>query len=292
MFDIEKFIMKKPVFISIFLGLIFTINCIASGDEVSFPKLKGWRLDVSSKVYTPDNLWDLINGAAESYVSYDFVDLHLADYKNKAGTTIHAELYRHSSTENAFGIYSSERSAEYSFIPVGIQGYLDEGVLNFFTGQFYVKLYSTDSGEDVQESLKLIAEALSGHIGHNNEWPGLLAAFPPEGKLENMDHYTRENFIGFNFLHSAFTAEYEGGYKLFIISGKDRNEMLDMVRAYLKFTKQDIDPEQESSFTITDKYNGDIPVVLIGTYMAGIIEGADSEEAKKKLNQLVENLGK
>ncbi len=283
---------KKRILISLCLGLVLSLNFASAGDEVSFPKIKGWKLDVSSMVYTPDNLWDLINGAAESYISYDFVDLHLADYRNKAGTEIHTGIYRHSSPENAFGIYSSERSPEYNYLPVGIQGYTEKGILNFFTGHFYIKLYSTGSGEDIQESLKLIAETISGHLEQKNEWPGLLSVFPPEGKLKNQDRYTRENFIGLNFLHSAFTAEYEAGYKLFVISGKDMSDILEMVYAYLKFTKQDIDPEKETAFTIKDKYNGDIPVVLSGSYMAGIIDGSDSPEARKKLDALVENLEK
>ncbi|MFC2098103.1 DUF6599 family protein [Bacteroidota bacterium] len=282
--------MKKPIVWAQSLFLILFFISASAADDVSFPKIKGWKLEVSSTVYTPGNLWDLINGAAESYLSYDFVDLHLGEYINKAGTLIHAEIYRHSSTENAFGIYSSERSPEYNFLPVGIQGYLEEGVLNYFTGQFYIKLYSTGSGEEVQESLKLIARSISDHMGQMNKWPGLLEKFPEEGRLENHNHYTRENFIGFNFLHSAFTAEYEAGYKLFVIQGKDKAEILEMVQAYLKFTKQDIDPEEESSFTIKDRYNGEIPVVLFGNYMAGAINGADSDEAMKKLENLVENL--
>jgi len=284
--------MKKSIILVLRISLVLILisDAAFAGDEVSFPKLKGWKLEVSSTVYTPDNLWDLINGAAELYVSYDFVDLHLADYKSRAGTVIHAEVYRHSSTENAFGIYSSERSPEYNFIPVGIQGYLEEGVLNYFTGQFYIKLYSTGSGKEVQESLKSIAEIVSDHLGQKNEWPALLEEFPAEGRLDNRDHYTRENFIGLDFLHSAFTAEYEAGYKLFVIRGKDNKEILEMAQAYLKFTKQDISPEKESSFTIKDRYNGEIPVVLFGPYMAGVIDGADSDEAMKKLDALVENL--
>ena len=56
--------MKKPTIISLCLGLVLLLNSAAAGDEVSFPVLKGWKLKVSSKEYTPDNLWDLINGAA------------------------------------------------------------------------------------------------------------------------------------------------------------------------------------------------------------------------------------
>ncbi len=256
--------MRKRIVFILALTLVAVSVVFASGkDAVSFPKLKGWKLKVSSDVYFPDNLWDLINGAAESYVSYDFVDLHLADYE-RGDFIIHAEIYRHSNSNNAFGIYTSERSPEYNFINIGTQGYLDEGILNFLCGQFYVKLYSTGSGEELQKYLQEIAVVVSSHLDQDDDWPSLMAAFPSEGKLENSEHFIRENFIGFNFLRSAFTAEYEGDYKLFVIQGKDSEDILNMTREYLKFTKQDIDPGTESSFIIEDRYNGEIPVVLKG----------------------------
>ena len=66
--------------------------------------------------------------------------------------------------------------------------------------------------------------------------------------------------------------------------------MLDMVNAYLKFSKQEIDPEKEIYFTIKDKYNGDIPVVLSGSYIIGVVDGKESDTAKKSLHVLVKNL--
>jgi hypothetical protein len=263
---------------------------VAGLETPGFPKIKGWKLEVSDKVYTPDNLWDLINGAAESYLSYDFIDLHLADYSGKGGTVIHAEAYRHSSVENAFGIYSTERSPGYKFVQAGTQGYLEEGVLNFLTGEYYIKLYSTGSGKKVQDALMKISVEIADNLGSESGWPELLGIFPPEGKIPHADHYVRENFIGFNFLHSAYTAEYEGGYKLFIIKGKGREDILEMAKAYLAFTKQSIDPAATSSFTISDRYNGDIPVVLEGPFMVGILEGKDKPVAKKNLETLVKNL--
>ena len=260
-----------------------TISAFAQ-DPVEFPELKRWDLEVSSDVYTPDNLWDLINGAAESYLAYDFVDLHLADYHSKDGITIHAEVYRHSSLNNAYGIYSSERSPEYEFITMGGEGYLDEGVLNCFSGPCYIKLYSTDDDPSVQEGLKKVGKALVKSFGEGDILPELLGIFPDMGKLPYSEHYIAQNFLGFDFLHSAFTAEYEQGYKLFVIEGQDAGEILKMVGAYLSFTKQDIDPSVESSFVITDKYNGDIPVVISGEYLIGIQNGDDTENMKSVLS--------
>ncbi len=267
--------------------------CQAAEDGmVSFPDVKEWQLTVSTDVYTPGNLWDLINGAAESYLSYDFVDLHLGDYENASGFVIHAEVYRHSSAVNAYGIYTAERSPEYKFVEIGAQGYLEEGVLNFLAGQFYVKLYSTESGTEVQEALQQIGQKISGHLDQEEGLPDMLSVFPAAGQLPYSDQYIRENFIGFEFLHSAFTVSYEGGYKLFLIQGKDADEILEMAKKYLAFTKQDIDPASETAFTFKDPYNGDIPAILTANYMAGIIDGSDNEDASTLLEELVEALAR
>jgi len=264
----------------------------AEKDAVTFPEVKNWKLTVLPDVYTPGNLWDLINGAAESYLSYDFVDLHLGDYMNASGTVIHAELYRHSSPVNAYGIYTSERSPEYMFIEIGAQGYLEEGVLNFLSGQFYVKLYSTDSGDEVQEALQIIGQQISGHLDQEDGLPEMISVFPPAGQKPYSDQYIRENFIGFEFLHSAYTVDYEGGFKLFVIQGKDEAEIQEMARQYLAFTKQDIDPASSSQLTFKDPYNGDIPAVISGKYMAGIIDGSDKDDARILMEELAVSLAK
>lgn len=271
----------------IFLAVLTSLTCQATkNDAVSFPEVKDWNLTVIPDVYTPGNLWDLINGAAESYLSYDFVDLHLGDYKHASGTVIHAEVYRHSTPVNAYGIYTAERSPEYQFVEVGTQGYLEEGVLNFLTGQYYVKLYSTDSGDGIQKALQKIGQKISGHLDQVNSLPELLKLFPSEGQLPYSDQYIRENFIGFEFLHSAFIVGYEGGFKLFVIQGQDADEILAMAKQYLAFTKQDIDPTSEKSLTFMDPYNGDIPSIIQGSYLVGIIDGSDNQNARTLLEEL------
>lgn len=273
------------------LAVLASSTCqAAEKDAVSFPEVNEWNLTVIPDVYTPGNLWDLIDGAAESYLSYDFVDLHLGDYEHASGTVIHAEVYRHSSPVNAYGIYTAERSPEYRFVEIGAQGYLEEGVLNFLAGKYYVKLYSTDSGTEVQEALQKIGQKISGHLDQENRMPELLKLFPSSGQLPYSDQYIRENFIGFDFLHSAFTVGYEGGFKLFVIQGKDAEEIQDMAKQYLAFTKQDINTESKSSLTFKDPYNGDIPAIITGSYMVGIIDGSDNENARTLLEELAEAL--
>ncbi len=122
------------------VGLLFASGGWAQEGASLFPIVPGWTVTTDTTVYTPDNLYDLIDGAADVYLSYGFTDLHLANYRDGKGTEVRVELYRHNTPANAFGIYSQERKPDYHFISVGAQGYRDEGVLNFLAGRYYVKV--------------------------------------------------------------------------------------------------------------------------------------------------------
>ena len=45
-----------------------------------------------------------------------------------------------------------------------------------------------------------------------------------------------------------------------------------MLRSYLQFTGQDMNPATQSTFIIKDRYNGNIPVIHTGKYLLGILE--------------------
>ncbi len=154
------------------------------GQEASspFPSVAGWVMTPDTAVYTPDNLYDLIDGAADVYLSYGFVDLHLADYRRSDGTEVRVEVYHHSTPANAFGIYSQERKPDYHFIPVGVQGYKDEGVLNFLAGPYYVKISTHATGPGANQALAVIAQASAAHLRQDTAFPAPLRLFPPGGR--------------------------------------------------------------------------------------------------------------
>ena len=101
-------------------------------------------------------MWDFINGAAESYLSYGFVDLHVAEYK-KGKNVIRLEIYRHSDHIMAFGIYSTERSPSFKYMKLGSQGYKTESAINFFKGNYYVKIRTYSKSEKTLQSAESLA---------------------------------------------------------------------------------------------------------------------------------------
>jgi hypothetical protein len=75
----------------------------------SFPNLKSTGCSSEYPVYTPDDLWDYINGAADGYLALGFIDLNIREY-TRGKNIIKAEIYRFGDDARAFGIYSMERS--------------------------------------------------------------------------------------------------------------------------------------------------------------------------------------
>ena len=59
--------------------------------------------------YSPDSLYQQIDGGADIYLLYDFKSLLHQDFKSGAAE-LTVDIYEMGKTENAFGIYAAERS--------------------------------------------------------------------------------------------------------------------------------------------------------------------------------------
>lgn len=278
----------KTKFICRLLTILLTLPAVVPAGEESFPSLNGWSMTPGEQVYVPGNLWDLIDGAAEIFLSYGFVDLHLAEYKDSTGTDVRAELYRHSSLANAFGIYSAERNPEYNFIDVGTQGYIEDEVLNFLSGPYYVKLTSHTRGPVGREAMVLVARKLEQHLGQQREWPAALALFPTAGRLANTESYIAENFLGYQCLHSAFVARYtmESPLQCFIIELENSAQSREMVAAYFNATHQPPPARIEDPFVMNDPHNGEVWLSVQGKYVCGIYNCRNGKIAKRSLEEL------
>jgi hypothetical protein len=246
-----------------------------------FPDLDGWRLTVDSTVYTPSNLWDLIDGAAETFLSYGFKNLRVAEYINDDSVDVRVELYRHSSSTNAFGIYATERKPDYHFISIGTQGYFDSGILNFLAGEYYAKLSSHRSGAKTQVALEKVARAVDLHLGQPRGWPAGLGSLPVEGRIPNTESYIAENFLGYSSLKSAFTAQYgeKEGFQIFVIETAGTDQANAIVQKLVSAA-----PGKQTApgvFRLSDPNSGVIVVVQRGRLVSGIVNPPGTREEER-----------
>jgi hypothetical protein len=282
--------------IGLILGVvIFLLGPGAEAKDFKFPEMNGWEQSSEIQTFIPKTLFEYINGAADLYLSYDFQELKVAEYQNDKKASVIVEAYRHKTPTHAFGIYSQERLSNANFLDVRAQGYIENNVLNFLTGSYYVKMTSYNTGAEDREILLTFAKKMSENLGEKGSLPSILSSFPEDGKRKNSEKFINRNFLGYSFLHSAFTADYELSgmkFKLFVIEGEGGNDCRDMIQKYLQQTgslRKDI---VEGCYTISDPYHGEIEVDWRGKYIGGILNVNDVSLRSKYLKLFEEGLKK
>ena len=261
--------------ICLILGLI--IYLWAPGSEAKdfkFPEIAGWRQSGEVQTFSPKTLFEYINGDAELYLMYDLQELKVTEYLNEKKASVIIDVYRHRTPTHAFGIYSQERLSNANFINVGAQGYVEEEILNFIAGPYYVKItgYKIESG--AQEVLLSFAKKVLENLGEKGTLPTLLNSFPRDGKVKNSEKFIAKNFLGYSFLHSAFTCDYELSgkkFKLFVIAPADKAECRNIIQKYLAQTGKIEKNVAEGRRLIPDPHHGEIDLYWQGRYIWGIL---------------------
>ena len=240
--------------------LLVMLSGSASAQAFAFPELEGYKKNTDFPVFGPENLWDFINGAAETYLAYGFIDLHIIEYK-KGRNVIKLEVYRHGNNTLAFGIYSTERSSSFRFMNLGSQGYIADGAINLFKGNYYVKIRTYSKSEKTLQAAESLALRVSNMLEGGSEMPEVLSLFPVLGKKVNEEIYINESVLGHKFLNRAFKAGYEVGpdiFSIFIIENKLAGETWKSAEAYLSDAGIDAVESGSGKYVLTDGYNGTI----------------------------------
>ena len=238
------------------LLLIYPITL--DSQDIKFPQLNKFDLEMNYPVYTPDNLWDYINGGADSYNALGFQDLQIAEY-NRGKHSIKVEVYQHATPEQAFGIYALERAPSYDFFELGVQGYREEGLVHFLKGEYYVKITSHSDKKRILEALEELAYNIESMLEGSSEFPPELQMFPAKAKVRNSEMYISESVMGHEFLNNAFRADYtidDNRFSIYLFSGNNRDENHHMLSEYL--SKYDLEPGSGpgKKYSFEDGYNG------------------------------------
>jgi hypothetical protein len=245
----------------ILIGILFTLfSGIASGEDIVSTDLKGFKKITNYPVYLPENLWDFINGAADNYLALGFEELHVAEYR-KGRDVIKLEIYRHRNHTMAFGIYASERSPSFNFTNLGAQGYIEDGSINYFKGNYYVKIRTFSEKPKILSAAQSLAYRVADLLQGETSMPSMLAEFPSEGKKPNEETFINESVLGHKFLNSAFKAPYGVGsdnFSIYLMKFDSAPETLKTAESYLASAGIEAGPSEEGRFVFTDGYNGTV----------------------------------
>jgi len=269
--------------------MVIALSVVMKGQQL-FPEMKGYKAVDDYPVYTPDDLWDYINGAADGYLALGFTELNIREYV-KGKSKIKAEIYSFGDDAQAFGMYSMERSPGYDFIRIGVQGYSEQGLVHFYKDRYYVKLMTHSGSPKVNAKMRELASLISGRIGGGSDFPALLGLFPSEGRLQNQETYLLESVLGHGFLRGAFRASYEldgDRFDIYLFSCEGEKEAASMAGS---LAGDAFDATEEFfKYAFEDGYNGVLHMARRGSRMV-IVSGLEFEKTPVAERYIASMLG-
>lgn len=184
------------------------VGTTANSDSLPVRIASGWVRHKPVREYGPANLHQYNNGAAAAYIAYAFEKLRTTQYA-RAGILMVVDVFDMGAAKNAFGMYSTMRSTEDTYVSVGNQGVILEAVLDFWQGRYLVHVAPAVADPVADAQALELGRAVAERLGEKGAGVPELEQFPQRGLVPNSIVYARENLLGLRALRNGFVAEYD-----------------------------------------------------------------------------------
>ena len=178
------------------------------------------------KTYEGESLYEYINGGAEVYHQYGFVEVSMAYYQLKDSTEFVLDVYQFDTSEGAYGLYSSLKYDEAELLPYGVEGYISSGRLEFVKDKYIIRITGYDNSSN--DVLMNMAEFMNGQIKGSEQLPKAFSWFPEGEQFPNRKIFS-DSYLGIKELTNVYTVDYllDGDtITLFITDDESGNKFL------------------------------------------------------------------
>lgn len=162
--------------------------------------LEEWSKSSDFAVYDAENLYTYINGGAELYISYQFINLISQPYVNEEDDEIKIDIFDMGSSQNAYGIFSHSRETVDGFIGSDVESEYAGGLLTFWKGRYYVSILAYPETESRKLVVQQLAQKIAAQVQEDSDKPKILALLP-EYKIQPHSIRYFKHFTWMNMYH-------------------------------------------------------------------------------------------
>jgi len=243
-------------------------------------RIDGTSIERTSEpqLFVGESLYEYINGGAEQYHEYGFVEVATAYYKNGESEVI-ADVYRFDSSEHAYGLYSVLRPDNARLIPLGIEGYVTRSSLECVKGAYMVRLTGYDESKETAEMLSFLGDALEAALPDKTGKPAMFDLFPVDNRAPTSDKIIATGFMSAEFLKDVYTQSYSldgDTVRLFLAADMENvlfSQWIDALGMNDPRSSQLIERLADSvaAFRLKSQHHGKAIVASKGNWIAGAI---------------------
>lgn len=141
------------------------------------PVPPGWELQREDRIYTPESLYDYINGGAELYLSYGMKEV-ASRIIVRDENEIRIEIFDMIESRNAFGVFTNTRLTNEKQYGQGSQYFT--GAQIFWKNKYYIAITANDENESIINAIKLLATSFDNSITQTGKIPEIIHMLPTE----------------------------------------------------------------------------------------------------------------
>ncbi len=252
--------------------------------KLQFPEINNWQKEDTVAVYSPSNLWERINGAADQYLNYGFRKLYAVDLRN-GNVGLALEIYDMGTPLNAFGIYTTESPPQKEKLKIGTEAVVAAPSQGFLLkNRYYVKLEIFE-GKMTDEMGRNILQDVDAALSGNASYPIELEFLPQANLIKGSYAYVKTGFQGLNELENCLTAHYKSNdsekfqYFMLIPAAEENSESL-LKKIAEKW--QSISYMGNTIYYREIPYKGIISIAIINDRAIGVTDSPDQETMLKR----------
>ena len=247
------------------------------------------RLTGQVKVYTPENLWERIDGEAEIYRRFGLKEAAAAYFEHPADPdrSVEVSLFELDSLLSAFGLFASFRSPDAPLESLGNGGAVGEALAVFWHGSHFVHLYASGPPETREGDLRAAAVAVAAKLGPTAPRPEALRRFESTVDPATV-RFLPDHLLGRSALPPGLEGRTREGLRVFVSTGSaDVRASLAAYKKVLVGTREMAAPGR-AILTGQDPDLGEVRLAAKSGVLAGALTPPDDVAAEALISRLLE----
>ena len=208
--------------LGVLAALVVAASSAQGGDGLaervpSAGQLAPLQLAGAVESFSPETLWERINGEAELYRLYGLAEAAMAYFEDPrdAERGVEVSLFRLADPLGAFGLFAVFRGTGGTPLDLGNGGVLDDYQAQFWQGDLFALFHAFGTDGTRRKDLRRAAQAVSQGLGAPRDPPKLLTRFSGLVRPDSIRYYP-DHLFGRATLPPGLSGTHAGGTVLFI----------------------------------------------------------------------------
>lgn len=265
------------------LSLVLLCGSAASTQEyLNCQLVPGWEQSGTKREYTADNLYEYMDGNAESYLLYGFVRMQGISCASGEKKLV-IDVSEMEDPNLAYGMFASNRDPNQPIAKIAMGGQVQPRRASFAKGKYYVEIAASPDG-DHAAALQAFATKMEALLEGRSTPPEPLNWFPKENQASV--RLVPESVLGLRQLKRGYVAKYTQGQAFIVLEASPESAAEVFKKVQARFPEATSAKVGDEAFQTKTQYLDGLCIFRKGRYLAGYANLPDSQEAVSRAIKL------